>query len=160
MTLQGDQMVSIATTTNTFYTISGLSKDSVYWVSVRARINGTPGLRGFAISRQPNNGSCTGTISDNDLKLDTILSPASSGRKYTSTELSNSVPVIIRIKNLDDASTTGDITVSYIFNGGSPVTETITNSAISAGGTFSHTFSTTVNMSSVGSYQLKVSISH
>ncbi|HKB43782.1 MAG TPA: S8 family serine peptidase [Chitinophagaceae bacterium] len=160
MTLQGDQMVSIATTTNTFYTISGLSKDSVYWVSVRARINGTPGLRGLAISRQPNNGNCTGTMSDNDLKLDTILSPASSGRKYTSTELSNSVPVIIRIKNLDDASTTGDITVSYIFNGGSPVTETITNPAISAGGTFPHTFSTTVNMSSAGSYQLKVSISH
>jgi Subtilase family/Secretion system C-terminal sorting domain len=160
MMLRGDEMASVNTTTATSYIISGLSKDSVYWVSVRARLNGNPGRRATAISRQPNNGNCAGIISDNDLKLDAILSPVASGRKYTSTELSNNVPVTIRIKNLDDATTTGDITVSYIFNGGSPVTETITNSAIAAGVILSHTFASTLNMSSAGSYELQVSISY
>ena len=40
MMLRGDEMISLGTTAATNYTISGLSKDTVYWVSVRARING------------------------------------------------------------------------------------------------------------------------
>jgi len=160
MKLQGDEMVSVATTTDTTYNFSGLSKDSLYWVTVRARLNGNPGRRALAVSRQPNNGTCAGTISDNDLKIDAIVSPISSGRKYTSTELSNVEPVIISIKNLDDAVTTGDIVVNYSVNGGALVTETITNPGISGGGTLTHSFATPVNMSGVGSYILKVSIGY
>lgn len=73
-------MISVATTPLLTYTFSGLSKDSLYWVTVRPRINGSTGRRANAVSRQPNNGTCTGTISDNDLKIDAIVAPASSGR--------------------------------------------------------------------------------
>ena len=94
---RGDDMQSTAITTDTSYIFSGLSKDSVYWFAVRARLNGNPGRRSVALSRQPNSGTCTGNISDNDLKLDVILQPVS-GRKYTSSELGNSVQIKFRVK--------------------------------------------------------------
>jgi hypothetical protein len=72
MSLQADEMKQVAITNGTSYTFSGLSKDSVYWVTVRPRINGVPGRRAFAVTRQPNSGTCAGTISNNDLKLDAI----------------------------------------------------------------------------------------
>lgn len=160
MMLKGDEMVSIATTADTIFTFSGLSKDSVYWVTVRPRINGNPGRRADAISRQPNSGNCSGAISDNDLKVDAILSPVSSGRKFTSSALTSTMPVTIRIKNLDDIATSGNINVSCIVNGGTPVSEAIVNPAIAAGDTLIYTFATTANMAAVGSYQVKVSVSY
>lgn len=82
MKLQGDEMKSVAILPNTTFTysFSGLSKDSVYWVTARAIYNGNPGRRDTAVFRQPNTGSCTGSISDNDIAMTTVLSPASSGR--------------------------------------------------------------------------------
>jgi Subtilase family/Secretion system C-terminal sorting domain len=158
MKLQGDEMTSVATTNSLTYALSGLSKDSVYWVTVRARINGKTGRRAVAISRQPNSGTCIGTISDNDLKIDSIISPASSGRIFTSTALSNSVPVTIRIKNLDDVVSSGNINVSYSINGGAPVAEVITTPVadIPAGGFIDHTFATNANLLTVGTYSLLV----
>ena len=158
MKLQGDEMVSVATTGSLNYTFSGLSKDSVYWVTVRARINGKAGRRAVAVSRQPNSGTCAGSISDNDLKIDSIISPASSGRIFTSSALSNSVPVTIRIKNLDDAVSSGDINVSYSINGGTPVAAIITTPVadIPAGSFIDYTFSTNADLSPVGTYSLQV----
>ena len=160
MKLQGDEMVSIGTTAATTYTISGLSKDSVYWVSVRARVNGNPGRRATAVSRQPNNGDCTGAISDNDLKMDSILSPASSGRKLTSTEFSINATITVRIKNLDDVTTTGNIPVRYIVGSNPPVNETIIAPNIPGGGSYTYSFTTPVDLSAIGSYDLKVSVSY
>jgi hypothetical protein len=152
MILRGDEMKPVSLTTNTTYTFSGLSKDTTYFVTVRARVNGKPGRRAVAISRQPNSGTCAGMISDNDVKLDAILSPRS-GRKNTSTELSAAEPIRIRIKNLDDAPVS-NLTVSYSVNGSAPVTEIITT-PIAAGSTFTYAFSTPVNLSAAGSYTLK-----
>lgn len=160
MMLRGDEMVPVATTTATSYTFSGLSKDSLYWVTVRARINGNPGWRAAAVSRQPNNGTCAGTISDNDLKMDAILLPAVPGRKYTSTELSSAVNIRLRIKNLDNAVTAGNIPVRYIVGAGPAVQETIINPAIAAGGTYSYTFTVPADMSAIGDYPVKVSVSY
>ena len=159
MMLRNDEMIPIATTVDTFYTFNGLSKDSVYWVSVRPRINGIPGRRAWAVSRQPNTGSCSGTVSDYDLKVDSIISP-SSGRKFTSTELSNNSIVSIRIKNLDDATTTGDIPVSYILGNNPPVVETIAAPNIPAGGTYVYSFATHADLSAIGTYELKTSVSY
>ena len=159
MMLQGDEMVPVATTASLNYTFSGLSKDSVYWVTIRARINGKPGRRAVAVSRQPNSGTCAGTISDNDLKLDSIISPASSGRLFTSTALGNSVPITIRIKNLDDVVSGGNINVSYSINGGAPVSEVIPSPGaadIPAGSFIDHTFATNANLSAAGIYSLQV----
>ena len=84
--------------------------------------------------RQPTNGTCAGTISDNDLKIDAILAPAISGRVATSTALTNNVIIRIRIENLDNAPTTGNIPVRYVINGGPPVNETIIAPVIIARG--------------------------
>ncbi|MFL5786849.1 MAG: S8 family serine peptidase [Flavisolibacter sp.] len=151
MMLRGTEMQSIATTTGTNYTFSGLSKDSTYWVTVRARINGRPGMRAVAISRQPNNGTCSGSISDNDLKVDAILAPLS-GRKFTSTQLSATSAVTIRIKNLDDA-VANSFDVKYSINGGPWITETV-NTPIAAGSTYTYTFVATADLSSSGIYNL------
>lgn len=154
MVLNGDEMKAVATTTSTTYTFSGLSKDSVYWVTVRARVNGKAGRRAYAISRQPNSGTCAGTISDNDLKVDAILAPTS-GRLFTSTALSATQPVTIRIKNLDDAPVT-NFSVSYSVNG-STVTENV-SATIVAGGTYNHTFAAAANLAATGSYTIIASV--
>ncbi|MEO7394426.1 MAG: T9SS type A sorting domain-containing protein, partial [Chitinophagaceae bacterium] len=112
-------------------------------------------------SRQPNNGSCTASIYNNDLKVDSILSPGNSGRKFTSTELSGSNPVTIRIKNLDDQISTDDIIVTYSVNGGTPVSAlinsvSIPSSTIVGGGYIDYTFSVNANLAAVGTYSIEV----
>jgi hypothetical protein len=151
MMLRGDEMKTIAATTSTSYTFNGLSKDSIYWITVRARVNGKPGKRAVAISRQPNSGSCGGSISDNDLKIDAILSP-SSGRKFTSTQLSSSTAITVRIKNLDDAPIS-NFDLKYSINGGAFVTENVV-ATIAAGVTYDYTFTTTADFSGAGNYNL------
>ncbi|CAG4988935.1 hypothetical protein DYBT9275_00189 [Dyadobacter sp. CECT 9275] len=160
MILSGDEMVRVVNgiTTSTRFTINGLSKDSTYYVSVRARLNENPGRRALAIKRKPDNGNCTGTISDNDLKLDAIVTPATSGRKFTSTELSASQSVTVRIKNLDDAGSTDAFTINYAVNETVIYSQTI-NPLIAAGGTYDHTFPVTADLSAIGTYQIKVILS-
>jgi hypothetical protein len=149
--LRGEEMKTVATTTNTSYIFNGLSKDSTYWVTVRARINGKGGRRSVAISRKPNTGTCAGTISNNDLKIDAILSPKS-GRKFTSTELNSSAVVSLSIKNLDDAPA-ANFEVKYSVNGGAWVVENVTT-PIPARTVYTHNFSTTADLSAVGEYKI------
>ncbi|MGC4037116.1 MAG: S8 family serine peptidase [Chitinophagaceae bacterium] len=155
MMLRGDEMVSVATVpaAQTNYTFSGLSKDSVYWVTVRALLNGNPGRRAVAVSRQPNNGTCAGTISDNDLKIDTIIAPCT-GRELTSTSLTASTIVQVRVKNLDNA-TINNFNIKYSVNGAPFITET-NISPVSANGVYTHNFAATYDFSSIGVYQLRV----
>ena len=157
MMLQGEDMVSIGTTTATNYNLSALSKDLTYWITVRARLNGSPGRRATAISRKPDNGNCSGTISDNDFKLDAIISPAYSGRKFTATELSASSKITIRIKNLDDVSSSGDFKVKYFINDVLKGEETV-GTSIPGGSTHDITFSSLANLSEIRSYALKVEV--
>lgn len=157
MMLKGKDMVPVATTTGTTYSLGGLLKDSTYYVSVRARVNGQPGRRALAISRKPDTGTCAGSISDNDLKIESILTPASSGRKNTSTELSGAVFAKIRIKNLDDVDFNGSLNVGYELNGVAVPVETITP-FIEKGKTYDHTFSVGADLSNPGDYNLRVFI--
>ncbi|ACT95524.1 S8 family serine peptidase [Dyadobacter fermentans] len=157
MVLKGSEMVPVATTTGVNYTFSGLSKDSTHYVSVRARINGKPGRRALAISRKPDTGTCAGSISDNDLKVESILTPASSGRKNTSSALTSAVFVKIRIKNLDDVDFNGPLDVGYLLNGMAVPVETI-NPFIEKGKTYDHTFAVGANLADVGNYTFKVYI--
>ena len=151
MMVKGDEMKSVATTTALSYTIGGLSKDSTYWVTVRARINGRASRRPQAVSRKPNSGTCAGSISDNDLKLDAILAPVS-GRMFTSSQLSATTPVTIRIKNLDDAPIT-NFNVQYSVNGGAWITESV-SATVPAQGTYNYTFISTVDLSAPGNYTI------
>jgi hypothetical protein len=150
MMLKGDEMVAIGTTTNTFYNINSLSKDSTYLVSVRARINSKAGKRAYGIIRQPSDGNCSGTISDDDLKLNAIISPAS-GRKFTSSELGSSTPVTVEIKNLDDSPVTG-FTAKYSIDGGNNWIVENSSITIGAGAVHTYSFSTVANLSAIGNY--------
>lgn len=148
-------LTPIITTTGTTYRAGGLSKSSTYWFTVRARITDSLGRRAIAKSITPSVATpCSGVYFDNDLKLDTMLTP-NSGRKFTSTELSNAQSITVRIKNLDDAATSGTYTVSYQVNSGTIVNENV-STTINAGGTLDYTFSTTADLSAMGNYTIRV----
>ena len=149
--LKGGELVPVATTTALTYAINGLSKDSTYWVTVRARLNGKEGRRSDAKSRQPSGGNCSGNISDNDLQLNALLSPLS-GRAYTSTALGAHVPVTVEVKNLDNVSATG-FKLQYSINNGAWQTENV-SATIAAGAVYKHTFTTKADLSSTGTYQV------
>lgn len=147
---QGYDMQPVGTTTANNYIISGLSKDSVYWFSVRARINGIAGKRSDGQSYQPNTGSCGGTISNNDLKLDAILSP-NTGRKFSASELSSNSTISVQIKNLDDAPVS-EYDVKYSINSGAFISQHF-NTLLAAGSTTIIHFSG-INLSAEGTYNI------
>jgi hypothetical protein len=151
MRLMGDEMKLVSTVTGNSYAIGGLSADSLYFVTVRPVINGRTGLRASAVSRKPDTGNCSGSISDNDLKLESIISPVS-GRKNTSTAPGSTSVVSVRVKNLDDAPVNG-FDLKYSVNGGAWITETV-NTTIAAGSFYDHSFATAVNVFAPGDYQL------
>ena len=91
--LQGTEMVSIGTTASTNYTVSGLSSGTEYWVTVCARLSGQRGRKAYAIKRTPNSGTCSGSISNNDIKMDSIIAPVY-GRLNTSTALTATTTVV------------------------------------------------------------------
>jgi len=154
MILKGNEMVSVATTVSLNYTIPDLSADSTYWVSVRARLNGNEGRRGLAVSRKPNSGDCAGPISDNDLKIESILSPVTSGRKNTSTEFTSNTILKIRIKNLDNTVSAGTFTVGGSVNG-SAISEQSVTPQIAAGGAVDVVLGT-FDFSAINNYEVKV----
>jgi hypothetical protein len=157
--LRGDEMQSMAIvpapTLN--YTFSGLSKDSTYWVAVRARLNGSPGRRSVAISRKPATGGCGGNISNADLKLDSLLQPVT-GREFTISELGNSVHIQAQVKNLND-SAISNFDIKYSVNGGPWVSENIPG-PLDSGATVIHTFAAPYDFSVVGTYTIKVVVDY
>jgi hypothetical protein len=155
MILRGNEIETIANVPNaqTSYTFSGLNPDSIYYVTVRADLGGSKGRRAVAIWRQPNTGSCAGNISDNDLRVNAIVSPVS-GRRFTSTQLGASAAVTVQIENVDDAAAS-NYNVSYSVNGGAWVTENV-STTIGGGGFYNHTFSSALDLSAPGTYDLVV----
>ena len=155
--LQNGEWNSVATTTSTNYTYSGLNKDSVYWVTVRARVNGKAGRRAVALSKQPNSGSCAGSISDNDLKVDAIIAPVS-GRELTSSALSAATQVQVSVKNLDDAAIS-NYTLKYFVNN-IEIESVVIAAPLNGGATYTHNFTTTHNFSATGIYNLKAVVDY
>lgn len=155
MMLKGDDMMVIDTTSLNRYKFTSLSKQDLYWVGVRPVINGKAGRRSVAISRRPNSGTCSGSISDNDLTIDSLLSPAT-GRRFTSTALGGNHTVTMRINNLDDAAVNG-FSVSYSINDRPWVTENVAV-AIAARGTYVHSFTTGADMAATGNYTVRVTV--
>ena len=153
--LQGTEMVSIGTASSTTYTIGGLLAGTEYWVTVCARLSGQRGRKAFAIKRTPNSGTCTGIISDNDLKMDSIVAPVY-GRLNTSTALTAATTISARIKNLDDANVT-DFKMRY-YVGGALVIEDMVSATVAPGNTYTHNFSVPYNFSSAGNYILRVEV--
>src|SRR5688572_7042765 len=153
--LQGTEMVSVGTTLSTNYIFNGLSSSTEHWVTVCARLGGQRGRKAFAIKRIPNSGTCIGAISDNDLKMDSIIAPIY-GRLNTSTSLTATTTVSARIKNLDDNNVTNFKMRYYV--GGALVVEDLVSTTVAPGNTYSHNFSLPYNFSPTGNYILKVEV--
>ncbi|HNW98326.1 MAG TPA: choice-of-anchor J domain-containing protein [Bacteroidales bacterium] len=99
-------------------------------------------VTGFAIPYTSN-----ATISD--ASISSIISPSNE----TSCSLPSNANITVLIGNLGNTAIS-NISVSYQINSGTPVTETVTGS-IPPFGTLSHTFSTTEDLSAIGTYIIK-----
>jgi len=153
--LTNGQFVSLGTTNAVTHRVSGLDKTQTYWFTVRARMKDSLGMRAAAKSIIPASETpCTANEFNNDLKIDSLLSPVNS-RTNTSNQLSAAQKITVRIKNLDDIATSGSYNISYQINGGTVVTES-SAAIIAAGGTVNYTFTNTANLSAAGTYTVRV----
>ena len=157
--LVGDTMVRIANTTATSYLVGQLSRDTNYWLGVRALNGTTPGRRSISRQMTPSGGACTLTALDNDYSADSLIG-LRSGRISTSTQLTSATPVEVELRNLGTVPTGSPFTVAYSINGSAPVTETSNAVIPPNGGTFNYTFSTPADLSAPGSYRLQVWVSY
>jgi hypothetical protein len=156
MELKGDSMQTIATSTDTSFLVQGLNRNSSYWFSVRADYNGSPGRRAVAVNVIPS-GNSTCTL-NNDFTVDTLFAPTS-GRMYTSTQLSNASVITMELRNLGGTASSGTFPVSYQVNGGSVVTETV-SSTIAPHSAINYSFATPYDFSVVGTYNLRIWVSY
>ena len=143
--------------TDTTYTLRGLSLDSTYYVAVQPVINGVAGFRSIAVIRTPNSGSCTGNISDGDLMAERVESPVS-GRQFTASQLGNSLPISLRLRNLDDVSATS-YRVSYSLNNGPWQSQAMAVN-IPANTSQVVTVPATLNLAALGTYNLRVAVTN
>jgi hypothetical protein len=157
MRLQGMEMRSVAVTSELKYVLSGLSRDSTCYISVRPRKNGTPGRRAVAISRKPDSGNCEGFISDGDLAVDAIVSPSKSGRLLTSTSLGESQEVKVRLRNFGDQRVIQSFQIGYAIGSAAIHWETV-NTDIDANNYLDYTFIERIDMRNAGSYPLTVTV--
>lgn len=155
--LAEDEFVSLGITPSTSFSVKALDKTKTYWFTVRGRINDSLGQRAVARSIIPVSSTpCTAAEFDNDLKIDSLLSPLN-GRLFTSNALSAAHPVTVRIKNLDDVATSGSYSLTYQINGGPIISET-SSAVIAAGSTINYTFTTPANLAAPGTYTIKVTV--
>lgn len=155
MQLVGDTMVKVASTTDTSYLLSGLIKDSSYWLGVRAVNGSTPGRRSISVNVQPAGGACSLAAFDNDYTVDSAIG-LSSGRLHTSSQLTSSIPISVELKNLGTIPTASPFTMNYSINGGTTVTETSNASVTANGGAYNYTFTTPADLSAPGTYTLQI----
>ncbi|HWB91755.1 MAG TPA: S8 family serine peptidase, partial [Puia sp.] len=155
MQLIGDTMVKVANTTSTGYLLGGLNKDSSYWLGVRAVNGSTFGRRSISVNIQPSGGACTLAALDNDYTVDSAIG-LSSGRLYTSSQLTSTTPIKVEVKNLGTIPTGSSFTMNYSINGGTPVSETSNASVSANGGAYDYTFTTPADLSAQGTYTLQI----
>lgn len=154
MMKRGPKMQVMATIATPTYTFSGLALDSTYYLAVRPVIDGLSGYRSLAIKRMPNDGNCSGSISDGDMMIQKVLKP-NSGRKFTSTELKTNDTLSLLVRNLDDVKV-DSFRVSYSINAG-PWQSQVFTSGVAANNTAVATI-TGLNLSAFGNYKIDVAI--
>lgn len=155
MQLINGSLSTIATTSSLSYLVSGLDRNSTYWFSIRPRLTDTLARRSDAKRIIPTFSTpCTDVLYDNDLKIDTLLAPAS-GRKFTTTTLSATQQITVRIKNLDNNTSSNNYTVSYQVNA-DPVVNEVPTTIIAAGGITDYTFTATYDFSNINTYNIRV----
>ncbi|GGA86932.1 S8 family serine peptidase [Puia dinghuensis] len=157
--LIGDTMVKVGNTSSTSYLLGNLSRDSTYWLGVRA-VSGTfSGRRSISVQVSPSGGACSLSALDNDYTVDSLIG-LTTGRLFTSTQLTATTPIQVEVKNLGTIPSGSHFTMSYSINGGTPVSETNTNVIAANGGTSNYTFTHTADFSAPGTYTLQVWVSY
>lgn len=147
--LFSDSVWTLAGQTNSLtFTISNLINGKAYIYAISTINNGIEGNRSLANSFTPLKNSCT-TL--NDVGVYTMNTPYS-GRRSTSTQLSNTQKLSFIIKNYGTA-TQNSITVSYKLNGGPTQTATL-NDVLTANDTSIIRFTVNEIMFAVGTYNL------
>lgn len=127
-----------------------ISQAADTWLSVRAvGANGGKGRRAVAIHKLPGVMNCSFT---DDLNLLSAVSPTA-GNLFGCQNLT-AIPVTVEIRN-DGANPASNFPVSYSINGGSMVTETYTGTILH-GASVLFTFSSTVDFSTPGTYQMDI----
>lgn len=137
MKLNGDSMQVVANTTDTTFLLMGLNTTDVYWLAVAPKIGTSAGRRSLAVQVKANNGPCTLTAFDSDLKVSRIAEPITA-RQLFSNAGNATKPVKIVIKNLGSVTATAPFDVSYNYGAGI-ITETV-NSNINTGDSLIYTF--------------------
>lgn len=135
--LDADSMKVIANTVSNNFLVEGLNRNNITWFGVAAKNGSFSGRRSVSITALPNSGACTLSAFNNDLQVDSILTPATA-RQHFSNESNATAPVSILIRNLGSAAIAGPFNVSYT-NGFATVTETI-STPIAAGATVVYSF--------------------
>jgi hypothetical protein len=153
---EGPEMIQVAQTSDTFYTITGLSPDSTYWVAVASVLNNKTGLRSIALDYQPNQGDCSEITQHGDLAMASITNPES-GRKFTTTALSAAEPLVVRIRNQDNQAAT-HYEIAYQVNNGTWQSQAF--SIPVNGGTNQGFTLGSLNLLAVGDYQVKVALNN
>lgn len=135
--LNGDSMKVIGNASVTSFLIEGLNKNTATWLGVAAKNGTVSGRRSISVNVLPNNGPCTLIAFNNDLKVDSIITP-NTARQHFANESIASAAVQILIKNLGAVPVTAPFNVSFSY-GSAPVTETL-NTSIAAGSSYTYTF--------------------
>lgn len=154
---KNNTMEVVGTTTGTSYRLSGLSRDSSYWVSVVPLAGSVRGRQARARRIVADTGSCTLPEFDHDFAAIAIEAPTS-GRMHTSSQL-GSVQPKLRIRNMDGATSVGSFNISYQVNGGAVVTEN-SNATIPPLDSLTYTFTTPFDFSATGTYTIKMWVDH
>jgi Subtilase family/Secretion system C-terminal sorting domain len=158
MELIGDSMKKVANTTDTSYLLGNLNRDSSYWLAVRAVNGSNAGRRSLAANILPAGGTCALSSLDNDYTVDSLAGPLS-GRLFTSSQLGNSTPIRVELKNLGTIPSGSPFNISYQVNGGGVVTES-SNAVIAPNSAFPYTFTATYDFSAAGVYTLQVWVNY
>ncbi|MEP6673808.1 MAG: S8 family serine peptidase [Ferruginibacter sp.] len=147
--LKGDSMKVIGNTTGTSFLVSGLDKYKTEWLAVIAKNGTVSGRRSIAQSVIANTGTCSLSTFQNDLAIDTILTPTTT-RFGT---VSNTTTV--RISNRGSVAVSGPYTVQFSTGGAASTPETI-NVSIPPASSLDYTLTNSFSISpGSGIYNLK-----
>lgn len=145
-------MDSVATSTGTSGVIRNQNPNVDHWYSVRALQGSGKGRRAIAIFRAGGTFNCTIPI---DVAATQILSPGAGS--VPGCQASATTAVTLRVMN-NGTGPASNIGVAYRFNGGPVNNETIAG-PLASGASTNHTFTTTVNLSTPGTYTLDAWVS-
>ena len=149
------EMVSLGTVSSNMYTTDALPIGEAFWYAVTAILpSGKKSERSVALKLVAQVGGACPWNYDMTLRGVDIIS---AGRKNTSTELSSTEVIALDIKNIG-INNVEEFEIQYQLNGGAIVTEQVVQS-IASGDSLVQSFSNTVDLSAIGSYQLDAWVS-